>query len=339
MAKPKVFLSSTCFDLSTVRTELEAFLVDRGFEVLNSEGPRFGVTPGMHSHSACLDEVKRSDYLLLMVGKRRGGTFVGSTDSITNEEYLMAEKHDIPRIVCVDRAVNEARPLFHKNPTGDFGGIVDDKRIFSFIDYIASGHSDNWLHPFTSVADLKEILTTQFAHYLTLFSASQRPSPKQATTEVDLVKFPSDLSRVDQIEKGQLEATALREGLKNLYEIIRKIQTDQTKRDAKLEKIKQLFVMGAYGESDDGEHVSMPMSEFKQRAWSYQRGGRVNDQFKSYSIGASFSEDENDLLCMTFSQPNAAWALQVYVEQLLHKFDEKDSIELFARADMRVFSS
>lgn len=293
----------------------------------------------MHSHSACLDEVKRSDYLLLLIGKRRGGTFVGSTESITNEEYMTAEKHEIPRIVCVERAVNDSRFLFHKNPNADFKSVVDDTRIFTFVDYIASGHSDNWLHPFTSIADIKEVLTAQFAHYLSLFSGSQRRNDKEATAELALAKFPSDLSRVDQIEKGQMEATALREGLKNVYEILKKIQTDQTKPDAKREKIKQLFVLGAYGELEGSDHTLMPMSDFKQRAWSYGRGRRVNDQFKSYGIKSYFSEDERDLICMTFSQPNAAWGLRVYVAQLLERFNEREAIELFARADMRVFSS
>jgi len=37
MAKPRIFLSSTCYDLSIIRDELTRFLEERGFEVINSE--------------------------------------------------------------------------------------------------------------------------------------------------------------------------------------------------------------------------------------------------------------------------------------------------------------
>ena len=80
------------YDLSLVRSELTSFLEDKGFHVINSENKSFGVTPGLHSHSACLAEVSTADYLLLLIGRRHGGTFIGSTSSITNEEYRAALK-------------------------------------------------------------------------------------------------------------------------------------------------------------------------------------------------------------------------------------------------------
>ena len=105
MAKPRIFLSSTCYDLSIIRDELTRFLEERGFEVINSEKSSFGVTPGLHSHSACLEAVNEADYLLLIIGKRRGGTYIGSEKSITNEEYNRAVSLGIPCIVCVLREV------------------------------------------------------------------------------------------------------------------------------------------------------------------------------------------------------------------------------------------
>lgn len=45
MAKARIFISSTCYDLSAVRNELDEFLSSLDFEVLNSEKTNFGVTP------------------------------------------------------------------------------------------------------------------------------------------------------------------------------------------------------------------------------------------------------------------------------------------------------
>jgi hypothetical protein len=150
MAKPRVFISSTCFELNDVRSELTEFLENYNFEVLNSQLKNFGVTPRKHSHSACLDQVNNSDYLILIIGTRRGGTFIGSELSITNEEYNLAAKKDIPTIAFVNRRVEEAIPLYKKNPRADFSTVVDDKRVFDFIEIIKSNAEDNWLHPFSN---------------------------------------------------------------------------------------------------------------------------------------------------------------------------------------------
>ena len=58
MSKPRIYISSTCFDLTDVRTELTSFLESYNFEVLNSQLPNFGVSPKKHSHTACLDQVE-----------------------------------------------------------------------------------------------------------------------------------------------------------------------------------------------------------------------------------------------------------------------------------------
>ena len=99
MAKPRIFISSTCFDLNDVRSELTSFLGKYGFEVLNSQLKNFGVTPQKHSHTACLEQVHNADYCIVIIGRRRGGTFIASEKSITNEEYNLAVKRGIPIII------------------------------------------------------------------------------------------------------------------------------------------------------------------------------------------------------------------------------------------------
>lgn len=197
MPKPRIFLSSTCYDLTQVRSELTSFLEERGFDVINSEKSSFGVTPGRHSHSACLEEVDNANYLLLLIGKRYGGNYIGSEKSITNEEYNRAVRNKIPCIVCVDEKVNQNRQLYKNNPQGDFSSIVDNTKIFDFIDYIASGHSDNWLHSFNNIQDIRNILTNQFAHYLFNYSMSlSKNNEKINDGSVIFVEFPQNLEKI-----------------------------------------------------------------------------------------------------------------------------------------------
>lgn len=343
MPKPRIFLSSTCYDLSSIRSELTIFLEKRGFEVINSENANFGVTPGIHSHTACINAVEQADFLLLLIGSRHGGTYIGSTSSITNEEYRAAEKLEIPRIVAVQRSVSDYIKTYKRNPTGDHKHIVDDNRIFSFIDYISSGHSDNWIHTFETVENLRNVLNTQFAHYLTLFSQGmRRKNPKVSGQEQVLVDFPASLDRCTTLYPDQDEETAIRNGLRALHEILRKIITDDTKKDAKAEKIKQLWVLGKFGESDENS-ISMSIDQFKQYAWSTHRGARVNKQFKDYRITCDFDDRFDEWqISMIFDDATEeipiAWALAEYVKHLLKKHEEKDAYELFCRADMRIYS-
>jgi hypothetical protein len=345
--KPKVFLSSTCEDLNVIRTELDQFFEERGFEVLNSESASFGVDPGKHSHSACLSAVKEADYLLLLIGKRRGGTFIGSEASITNEEYNAALAQGIPCIVCVDKTVNDYRRTFKRNPSSDHAHIVEDVRVFHFIDYVSSGHSDNWLHLYSSVKDLRKILTAQLAHYLWMFSRNQRPNQSQTPQEVLVLPFPDSLPALAKLYKGQVEQTAMRNGLFELHRLVNSIQTSDTKADAKLEKLKQLWIVARYGELSDmgnGDTLRMDADNFAQYAWSATRGKRVNAQFKDFGVQAVYDLNADEtganleirFLASDEEKP-IAWTLQEYVKQLLKTHPEKEAFELFKRFDVQCF--
>jgi Domain of unknown function (DUF4062) len=125
MSKPRTFLSSTCFDFADARSAIAEHLKLLGHEPIRSDTAEFGVSLGKHSHEACLDQVDNCDYLILLIGGRRGGTFVGSEKSITNEEYRRALKKRKPIITFVKRKVELARRMYKKNPKGDFTGVVD----------------------------------------------------------------------------------------------------------------------------------------------------------------------------------------------------------------------
>lgn len=339
MAKPKIFLSSTCYDLSIVRSELTDFLERRGFEVINTEKVTFGVTPGRHSHTACLEEVDTASYLLLLIGKRRGGTYVGSENSITNEEYSRAISRGIPCIVCVLREVQDYRRTYKKNPTGDHSHVVDDSRIFLFIDYIASGHSDNWIHTFENIDDLRRIITTQLAHYLFLFSESLRPEKRgKEQSNSSLTTFPSNLDALRDRHIDQEGETALRNGLRALYDVMASILRAAIRADAKAEKLKCMWVFGRYG-SNSSESLVMKMDLFKQYAWSYHRGKRVFNQFKPFGIGGDFDEQGDTSLWFEDQDEDrdVCGALKDYVLTLLEGYSENEAYRLFARSDMRCY--
>jgi hypothetical protein len=342
MAKPRIFLSSTCYDLSVIRSELTKFLENYGFEVINSEKHSFGVTPGKHSHTACIEQVDNADYLLLLIGGRLGGTYIGSDKSITNEEYNRALKNGIPCIACVDRKVDDYRPTYKKNPKGDHSHIVDNVRIFDFIDYIASGHTDNWLHRYETIEHIQEIAKSQLAHYLFLFSQGLRKKEKKEEdiSGLTFVDFPPNIEGVKDNKWEQEEEIALRNGLASLHKVFSEILKSDAKNDTKLEKVKCLWVFGKYGDASGSSSISMPADLFKQYAWSITKGKRVFIQFEPFGVKGWYDDDEPIIYIRFHDESDenfVACALTDYVQRLVEKYGDVEGYELFKRADMRCY--
>ncbi|MBI4689529.1 MAG: DUF4062 domain-containing protein [Nitrospirae bacterium] len=74
----KVFISSTCFDLKDLRSELANALKEWGYMPIWNESPDFPKKHGLHAHDTCIDAVKECDIYLLIIDKRYGGTYAGN---------------------------------------------------------------------------------------------------------------------------------------------------------------------------------------------------------------------------------------------------------------------
>jgi len=350
MAKPRIFISSTCFDLTDARETLTELLNDYGFEVLNSQHPHFGVDPILHSHTACIEAVKQCDYMVLIIGCRYGGTYIGSTKSITNEEFRQAVKMGIPVLIFVDKKVEDTIKLWKKNPTADFSGVVDNVKIYDFVDYIRAGSSNNWIFPYNNVSDIKVALKAQFAHYLLLYSKSvvaiNNPTKTEDTKQLQPVAIPHNFNGLAIKRLGQEEETGLINGLKDLHSIISHIHSSNQKEDAKKEKLKALWVIARYGEIEwDGQGFEINNDIFKDYAWSTSKGKRINTQLGLFGAICDYDYNEEDgsiKLTLRFKNENedvnTASALSTYVSDLYKKHGEDSGLELFLRGDMRIYS-
>lgn len=347
MAKPRVFLSSTCYDLGDARAALTTFLEGYGFEVLNSQTGKFGVKPRSHSHDACLAEMEHADFVILIIGGRRGGTYVGSEKSITNEEIKVAQRRELPVLAFVDRQVDAMRALYGKNPRADFKPHVDDVRVFDFINYIASGHEDNWLHPFVSVTDIIETIRSQLGNYLLLYSRSLRTKDK-ATTASDALRavgFPANLGKLPV--DGDDEAALMRDGLRVVYDTLKAILDSDVSDGAKREQLKTIWVIARHGEASD-RRLWMKEDRFKATAWGVSKGRRVFNQMEGSGISGDYDVSEDGLgreyqtIEITFDRKKSrdavpGSALKTWVETLVSAHDD-DGFTLFARLDMRMFA-
>lgn len=170
MAIPRVFVSSTCYDLKYVRENLKYFIRTIGYEPVLSDDGDVYYDPSSHTHDACLREVENCQLFVLIIGGRYGGKFKDSNSSITNYEYKQAIKSNIPVFALVERAVYSDHHLFLTNKNEDpvlceqiRYPNCDNTKIFEFLDEVRKNTTNNSLYPFADFSDIESYLRKQWA--------------------------------------------------------------------------------------------------------------------------------------------------------------------------------
>jgi hypothetical protein len=98
MAKPRVFLSSSYYDLKHFRASLDIFIERLGFESILSEKGNIAYNPDLPLDESCYREAQTADIFVLLIGGRYGSEISGERrtaghkfferyDSITKKEY------------------------------------------------------------------------------------------------------------------------------------------------------------------------------------------------------------------------------------------------------------
>lgn len=166
MGVPKVFISSTYFDLRQVRESLSNAISSMGFEPIRSETSSFPIDPTLDTIENCRRVVEReADVLVLIIGGRYGCVPEDAGKSVTNLEYLTAKAKGIPIYVFIDRSVLEALPIYRDNPEANFAGRVENPAVFDFINRIRE-EDLVWTFAFDYEHQISETLRAQFAQRL-----------------------------------------------------------------------------------------------------------------------------------------------------------------------------
>lgn len=162
--KPSVFISSTCYDLSQIRTDLKNFIEQQlGFDSILSEYNSFPVNPSLDIVDNCLETVqKHADVFVLIVGGRYG-YITESGKSITNLEYINAQSKGIPVYVFVSSQILSNLKVWEANPDGDYSSICDSSQLFEFVKSLYENNS-TWVYGFNNVQDIIETLRKQLAY-------------------------------------------------------------------------------------------------------------------------------------------------------------------------------
>jgi hypothetical protein len=171
MAIPRVFVSSTCFDLSEVRDTLKHFIEGYGFEAVLSDHGDVFYHPDLHTQDSCLHEISNCQLFVLIIGGRFGGSYVVNPEkSITNAEYYAAKAEEIPIFSFIKRDVLESERIFRQKENIDknivFPTITPAERasnIFEFISDVKRAATNNGFFPFDKSHEIVELLRKQWA--------------------------------------------------------------------------------------------------------------------------------------------------------------------------------
>ncbi|WP_318451996.1 DUF4062 domain-containing protein [Photobacterium leiognathi] len=205
MPSPKVFVSSTCYDLSMAREQLRSFLLRLGYDPILSEYSDVLYDPRAHTHSSCIQEVPNADMVVLLIGPRFGGKVIpealnnvdmenlisSSFDvtvleepeklSITQLEVLKAIDSGVPVFAFVEGKVMHDHFVYQKNkelvnkikfPSLDKPESA--KYIFEFINFLTHRNRGNSVIPFSKVEDIENHLKKQWGSLFQKLLREQR---------------------------------------------------------------------------------------------------------------------------------------------------------------------
>ena len=191
MAIPKVFVSSTCFDLKEERAQLECFIENYGFQPILSEYSGVYFDVDQHTHESCVNEVAHCDLFVLIISGRYGGKYKeGNGESITQAEYNKARELGLPVFSFVKADVFDAQHIYKENIKAnneDFAKQIqypaiekqkDAASIFNFIESVHRATENNAIETYQSFTDIESHLKNNGLECFTLFFKNEKKKTK-----------------------------------------------------------------------------------------------------------------------------------------------------------------
>lgn len=177
MAKPRVFISSTYYDLKQTREDIAIFLSSMGYEPVRNEEGNIPYGQGQKLENYCYREIENVDILVSIIGGRYGSeSSDGSKWSISNNELKTALSSGKQVYIFIDKSVNFEYETYlcNKGNENIKYRFVDNKKIFEFIEEIKQLSTNNNIKAFDTSADIISYLKEQLAGLFQSYLSQQR---------------------------------------------------------------------------------------------------------------------------------------------------------------------
>lgn len=230
MATPRIFVSSTCYDLQEIRFQLRNFITDFGYDAVMSEFDDIFYGYDKHVQDSCLDEIGKCQLFVLVIGNNYGSFYhqekqeLKIPDSVTLREFKRALETKIPKHIFVNKYVdydykNYKRALdkkilnhFQKNDIPDektaevkaeiktefdttyHFNYESYKYVFYFLEIVYEQKENNAINTFETFIDIKDSLRKQWAGFM---YESLTRKEKNVTSIIQPIE-----TKIDKIEKS-----------------------------------------------------------------------------------------------------------------------------------------
>lgn len=212
MAAPRVFISSTCYDLVDERDSLAEFCSGFGFDAALSERGDIFYHPDLHTHTSCVRETATCQLFVLIIGGRFGGKYVvDKSKSITNAEYSAAREQGLPIFTFVKQDVLNDHNIWQRNKGQPFVADITYPsierqehaiEIFNFIDQVRSTPTNNGFFGFRFTKDILEFLRKQWASMFYEYLQARSLSRQLATTNETLASLAAASDKIEEIVRN-----------------------------------------------------------------------------------------------------------------------------------------
>lgn len=180
MAKPRVFISSTYYDLKQVRNDIERFIKDIGYESVRNETGSIPYGQDASPEEGCYREIENADIVVSIIGGKFGTLANDNEKSISQKELAKALIEEKQVFIFIDKAVEAEYQFYKKNIEKKelFKqlnlNVANDIRIFEHIDSIRSLEKNNAISTFESSYEIVGYLKEQFAGLFQRFLKQQK---------------------------------------------------------------------------------------------------------------------------------------------------------------------
>lgn len=175
MAKPRVFLSSTYYDLKQIRADLERFIREQGYEpVLNELGNiPYGKDERLEEY--CYKEIGGIDILVSIIGGRFGSSSQHGEKSVSQMELNTAIELNKQVYIFIDKNVYQEYQFYldNKNTKDVKYKFADNVKIHEFIEFVESLSNNNTIHGFETSREITNFLKEQWAGLFQRFLQEQ----------------------------------------------------------------------------------------------------------------------------------------------------------------------
>jgi len=186
MAAPRVFVSSTFYDLHQVRNDIEAFLKSIGYDPIMNERGSIPYTQTSSLEQDCYEEVAHSDILVCVIGGKYGTSSIDPDRSITMKELDTAIKERKLVYIYIDKNVFAENQTYEHNKGKIEPFHADNIKVHEYISELKKKNHIKPVETFESAQDIVENLKKQLAgKFQRLLQEESHKSSKEIAIELN----------------------------------------------------------------------------------------------------------------------------------------------------------